>query len=401
MIANLKINTENNVLYISNFLSNFSFFSMLGILTLYFTVHCQFSLHYSGILMFFVLVFSRTGRIIFLPLFKKFQPKSVLIISAILMSAGYGILYITKIKIAMLVAFLCIGVGYGCNSVYVRTLVSSALQTNRIPTKLIYAKLSVITNLSAAIGGLVGVYVFLHLSAHYVFLYASISVLMSALIISASFVEDKVLLNNISMFMAICFIFKRENILSVFLMTILSWALYIQIFSTFPLLINNQLHAAKFLGILYALNTIIIVFFSIPITKYLLKFTIDLYFLIIIAYLLFGIGFLFLYLLPNLITTFISMTLWTLAEILMVPALNSAISELTKESERLYLFAFNGVAMGLGEGIGMYAGTMLTGMQLASQVNQTYLYLFILAFLFLGIVIIIKNSFFLFKKQGV
>lgn len=95
------------------------------------------------------------------------------------------------------------------------------------------------------------------------------------------------------------------------------------------------------------------------------------------------------------------MTLWTLAEILMVPALNSAISDLTKETERLYLFAFNGVAMGLGEGIGIYAGTMLTGMQLASQVNQTYLYFFIVAFLFLGIVIIIKNSFFLFKKQKV
>ena len=190
---------------------------------------------------------------------------------------------------------------------------------------------------------------------------------------------------------ALLFILRTPGVSYIFMLTIFSWIMYIQLFSTLPLLINNQLAATSFLGSLYATNTMLIVFFSIPINKYLLKFDIDAYAFIIMGFIFIGFGFILLYLLPALLSAYFSVALWTLGEILIIPSLSSSLSELTKGSERLHVFAFNGVAIGLGEGVGMYLGAVLIGLQPHSQISHIYLYLSWILLFFLGIIFILKK----------
>ncbi|TAK75862.1 MAG: MFS transporter [Gammaproteobacteria bacterium] len=389
-----QIDKKSMALFLSNFLSNLSFFSMLSILALYFTQSCRFSLQFSGLFMLFVLFISRTGRIILLPFFEKYTSKSALLISALLMGIGYFILSITKIKIFMFLAFLSVGVGYGCNSVYVRSLIGAGNN----PSKLSYVKLSVVTNLSAAIGSLIAVYIFTHFSGDYVFLYSAILMLISISTTCALLQDERDHLSNINMLQAIRFIFRSPNILRMFGLTTLSWIIYVQIFSALPLFINNKLNDTKFLGSLYATNTILIVLFSVPLNKFLLRFNIHAYNFIITGYIFIGIGFLLLYLLPNLAMSYSSMIMWTFGEILIVPSLNSALSELIQGPERLHVFAFNGVAMGIGEGIGMYLGTALVGLQPISEVSYIYLYLSFIVLFFLTIAFMLKKQHFIQPK---
>jgi len=382
------------VLFSSNFFANLSFFSMLAILTLYFTNSCGFSLKFSGIFMFFVLVFSRVGRIILLPLLKHYASKTALIISALLMSIGYFIIALSKIKIVMLLAFFAMGLGYGCNSVYVRSLIGTANNTN----KLLYVQLSIVTNLSAAIGSLLAVCVFTHVGGEYVFLYSALMMLISAFIIYSKLHLEEYPISNVNMLQAIGFILRKPGVFWIFILTILSWIMYVQIFSVLPLLLNRQLGATQFLGSLYATNTAMITLFSMSINKYLLKFQMDAYQFIISGFIFIGAGFLLLYLMPIIATAYLSMVLWTLGEILIIPSLSSSLSELTRGSERLNVFAFNGVAIGLGEGVGMYLGTTLVELQPALQTSRVYLFLSLMTLIFLGVLMIFKTGH-LFKAE--
>lgn len=381
--------SRNQILFSSNFFSNLCFFSILAILALYFSVDCHFSASYSGMLMFFVVISSRMGRVILLPFLKEYKAKTALLISSILMCVGYFALYFSKIKWLMFIAFFILGVGYGCNSVYVRSFVGISTSSSN-KTKLSYVNLSVLTNLSAALGALLAVYIFSYIGGEYVFLYASVLMLISAYIIYLYFECEESQNTTMKMRHALLFIWRTPGVSYIFIATILSWVMYIQLFSALPLLINNQLAVTPFLGSLYATNTMLIVFFSAPINKYLLRFEIDVYTFIIIGFIFIGCGFILLYLLPTLLSAYFSVALWTLGEILIIPSLNSSLSELTKGAERLHVFAFNGVAIGLGEGAGMYIGTMLTGLQPASQISHIYLYLSWILLFFLGIILILK-----------
>ena len=383
------MNNKNSILFASNFFSNLCFFSMLAILALYFSVNCKFSASFSGVLMFFVVLSSRAGRIILLPFLKEYETKTSLLISAILMSLGYFVLYLSKIKGLMFIAFFILGVGYGCNSVYVRSLI--AISANTKTNKLSYVNLSVVTNLSAAIGALLAVCVFTKISGEYVFLYSSILMLISACIIYALYDHEEIQISTMRMLQALLFILRTPGVSRIFILTILSWIMCIQLFSVLPLLINNQLAATSFLGSLYAINTLIIVLLSVPINKYLLKFDIDANAFIMIGFLFIGSGFILLYLMPMLLTAYLSVILWTVGEILIIPSLNSSLSELTKGSERLHVFAFNGVAIGFGEGIGMYLGATLAELQPTSQISHIYLYLSWIALFFVGVVFIFKG----------
>lgn len=381
-----QMDKKSFCLFSSNFLSNLSFFSMLAILTLYFTQSCGFSLRFSGLFMLCILIFSRAGRILLLPFLKNCTAKIALIISQILMCMSYFILYLTKIKIIMLIGFLVMGMGYGCHSVYVRSLIGMS-------SKLSYVQLSIFTNLSAAIGGLLAVYVFLHLAGEYVFLYSSLIMFISTLATYFLLPSEKNNSSDINMMQALRFILTSPGVLQIFILTILSWIMYVQIFSTLPLVMHNQLRATQFLGGLYATNTLMIVLFSMPLNQYLLKLQLTSYHFILSGFLFIGCGFLLLYITPAVITAYLSMILWTVGEILIIPTLNSSLSALTQGSERLHIFALNGVAIGLGEGIGMYLGTALIKFQPGFEINHVYLYLaFITLAFFLMTVALIPNN---------
>lgn len=310
----------------------------------------------------------------------------VTIISALLMSLGFFILYLTKFKFYMFLAFFIMGMGYGCNSVYVRSLIGVGKNIN----KLSYVQLSVVTNLSAAIGGLLSVCMFAKSFGGYVFLYSAILMLLSSITIFFFLKNEEDIEGGAKMLQAIYFIFTSPGVSRNFVLTILSWIAYAQIFSTLPLLVNNQLNATSFLGSLYATNTVIIVLFSMPVNRFLLKFNIRAVGFIISGFLCITIGFLLIYLVPMTITLYLSMVMWTLGEILIMPALNSSLSELTKGIERLHVFAFNGIAIGVGEGFGMYLGAALAAMCATSQISDIYLYLSIITLFFVCVAYVLN-----------
>lgn len=391
-MLNFKRDRQIYALLLANLLSNFCFFAMLAILTLYFIENCHFSFKLTGIFTLLVLVFSRAGRLFLLPLMSQFPIKQAMIFSSCLMTLSYFFLFFTQNKIGMLLSFFLLGMGYGCHSVYIRSQIGLHNTQNAAETKLRYVRLSVVTNLGGAIASLLAVAIFTRYTGKGVFFIASDLTLINTLCLYFLLQSDATHQKPFHLIEAIRFISNNNVIWRILLLTFLSWALYIQMYSSLPLLTHYQLHTTAFLGGLYATNAIFIVLFSTFINKYLNRYALQVFDTLLIAFACMGAGFLCLFLFPSLTAAYIAIICWTLGEILFVPALNSTLSECTTGPERLQVFGVSGIVMGLGEGAGMYLGTRLTSLQPMTQINHLYLYLLILAVACIGISLLIKKG---------
>lgn len=373
-----ELRKNSIVLLSSSFFSNLTFFSMLSILALYLTKECSFSVRATGVLMLLVLLFSRIGRILLLPLLKKCPAKKSLILSTLMMAIGYFILYITKQPVFMVSAFFIMGIGYGCNSVYVRSLISNHDGKN----KFVYVQLSIATNMSAAVGSVLGVYIFCKSSGSWVYLSSAITMLVSTSLTYLFLKDEDDHRYEADLLKSLYEIIRTPGVLKLFILTIFFWVVYAQIFNTLPLFVDHQLNATSYLGSLYLVNTLIIVFFSMPINRALSKYAFSQSNYFVSGFALISIGFCLIYLVPNLVTVYSAMVVWTMSEMLFIPTLNAALAGLSSGANRLHLFTLNGISIGVGEGLAMYYGSSLVAFDPKPNVSDIYLYLSLTALLF-------------------
>lgn len=347
-----------------NGLSSFGHFSAYGLLAIYFINTVKVPIEkVSFILLFFAIVL-RASRLIFAPLIEIFSVRSALFYSMISCAFGYALLIEAKAIPIIFFALLLIGIGYGTNGLIIRSIISFVKKNNTLSG---YAALNMVTNLAAAVGPLCGT-LFMTKYPHYGLCLFSASVFaITATIIGLFPIHSYSEMDNVFCFKGLFKLFFDKNFRFVFYITIFSWFLLAQFFSLLPLYLTKGLNSSFLLGSIYLLNSTIIVLFSLPLNRWITHRSISLFWQLFFSFLLFFIGFLMLILFQNRGGFYLSILAWSFAESVMTPALNFLIIKVTQPNLRFSGFAMNGIAMGIGEGIGNFTGVTIASYCLAAQ----------------------------------
>jgi hypothetical protein len=163
------------------------------------------------------------------------------------------------------------------------------------------------------------------------------------------------------------------------LFAFLGWFLYTQSYATLPLFVSEGVHRSDLLGSVFALNAILVVVGQLPVSRLVTSLRIPSSQLVLLAFLPFALGFTILWLVPQLPTIYIAVFLWTLGEMLLMPALDTLVAEGALMEYKQTGFALNSLAVSLGEGIGNFIGVAIAGFLLQSGHLST-LYTFLACF---------------------
>jgi MFS family permease len=173
--------------------------------------------------------------------------------------------------------------------------------------------------------------------------------------------------------------------------TFLGWFLYTQYYASLPLFVSEGLHRPDLLSSLFVLNTILICV-QLPLSRMLLHFRLPTSQGVFLAFLSFSAGYVLLWLFSFWQMVYVAVVLWTLGEMLLIPALDTQVAEGALLHQRHVAFTLNSMIIGCGEGLGNLAGVSIMSWFLRSDgIQNFYLVFFLIALGATGILILSGN----------
>lgn len=362
-----------------------SYSSLSAIISVYMANSLMFSASVVGFILLFSSLTKRTARIFAAPFIDMLPNNWIMPTLCSLSIIGYIMLATFHNLWSILIALLLIGFGYGSNSTYVKSLVAE-WKTSKDSILLRYAGLNVSLNIAAAIGPLISTYIFVSIN-HRAPLYISAIILSINLLISLSLKTKHIIATpQKSMLTALKYHVKNVGLNICFLLTALTWSVYGQLYSSLPLYLSKELNAFQWFGSLLALNAIIVIALTYPITHLLDKYAIKSSLILALGFTIYLIGFMLIGIFHNIYFVTAATILWTLAEIIMIPALSVLLIRYTPGELRVGIFGWNAVAVGLGEGGGQMIGVKAI-MGPANSSNGAMAFLIIAAMALVGLII--------------
>ena len=381
-----------SLLIADNCFINLSHFAILSILSVYLLTVLKISPALSSLALMILTIALRMSRIVFLPLLNKISFRKALVFSFLLCIFGNSLMFLSSLT-SLYLAMILIGIGYGMINLIIKVLISD-FQNKTSSVWVRFSIFSTSLNVSAAVGPLIASYIFNNYLPPRIFQF-SIGILLLGTVTSLILPQKNFLhLQTKHWFSTIKNCLKNERLNRLMIMTIFGWFLYAQLFSTIPLLVTQKLGAPHLLGTFFALNAVMIIFWTYPLAKFLEKFGVSLERLIVFSFLFYGLGCTILVYIQNIILVYGCVAFWTLGEILLIPAVNSLVSQYSQEENRMFAFSLNAIAMGIGEGLGYLFSINLSGEAMHQDnvsFQEIYLLLTILSVLFF---IIADRSFF-------
>lgn len=300
---------------------------------------------------------SKLTRLMVSALFDKLAPHYVIALSASVISVSCLVLAITTNTTFVVLAILGFGIAYGSTSMVLRTLAGIIRDNKQRAEK--FVQLSVITNLASMVAPLACVSLYEGVSVRAPFILNAFIMLLLAFIslFKASWPK---LPPQQPWLHALKQQIRSKNIVILFILTILCWTIYSQLFSALPLYVEQQLGSAKDVGYLLSFNAILSVILASPIHKLTLRFCLSTHHIIIISLLLHALGSFFIHFSSSNHTIYFSLLIWTMGELLLIPTLQSTLAGSVDGELLVSVTAINAIAMGLGEGFGSFLGVMLT-----------------------------------------
>ncbi|MDU9037066.1 hypothetical protein NHG95_28450 [Pseudomonas corrugata] len=146
---------------------------------------------------------------------------------------------------------------------------------------------------------------------------------------------------------------------------------YAQINSALPLAVNENL-GGVYLGGVYAINSICVICFSLWINQKIEVVFSSFFSKIVLGLMVFGLAFFILWVGVSIYNFVLAISIFTVAEIITLPALSEAVAISTPAHQKSLAFTFSSIATSVGEGVGMFVGTFLMGYQ---QLDMAYVFL--------------------------
>lgn len=365
-----------------NMLSNLGLFSIYALLSVYFLTVLKYSPLLTSYLLLFSTLSLRLARVVFAPVINLLGIRQSFIYSLGLCALGYILMGLSTSPWLIMVCLILVGTGYGANSLLIK-VITATLSQSQDSYFLKYAKMGVATNIGAAAGPLIGNYLMIHQPAGYTCFFSAAVFLIGTIIAAVfpvTFPETKP--QKISM-KEIVTHFKLKTLRMPVILAIFGWFLYAQFFTSLPIFVSKGLMKENMLGTLFFINASIVILGSVPLSQLAIKVLKNETMIVACSFILFAIGFLALGSFYYLSTAYFAIVIWTVAEILLIPALSALVAKTSQEEHRTVSFAINAVAMGIGEGAGNFFGTYLSkfGLHFGAW-NITFLSLMVIAILF-------------------
>ncbi len=248
------------------------------------------------------------------------------------------------------------GVAYGTNSILIRSIVGSEEQSSIRAEWFVH--LSVLTNIASLFGPLIALYSYSNISPKMPFFMAFVAMILFA-IYTFSARRSFILPHAQKSWTAALIAQKKDiRIYHFFALTVLSWGIYSQLFTSLTIKIN-QLSSPQQVGNFLSFNAGLCIIFAPLLQKIINQKSVSPFSVICASLLFHSIGFMLMHFSENLIELYGSMAVWTLGEFLLIPTLQSSLSGMVDKGILVSVLAINSIAMGMGEGIGGFVGIFL------------------------------------------
>lgn len=347
------------VICIDYLIIHFGYFSTLPIFAILLTQK-DYTVDQVAIAAFVFIAALRSGRFFLGPFLDGIQPKTIIITGVFF--AGFSFLLIGFVNsYPLLLLCLClIGLGQSANGLAGKSVLSTL--GSRDGNALHYfSTLNVFVNISAVFGPLFGTYlltngyqdhVFQITGAFYVFTGIIILFLFRKVDISESQAA------GFSFFKRYKTVLTDRKYVQFLFVNAVGWFCYAQLFMALPYFVSLRYGLENKMGLLYALNAVLIIAFQMIVSSLIKKYlpagkenT-----LLLFAYMLFGLSFLSATAYPSFYVLFGTVILFTLAEMIFTPSVDTIVSNLAKSDQRMTYFSFLGLSTAIGEGLGSFVG---------------------------------------------
>ncbi|MCI5072671.1 MFS transporter [bacterium] len=340
---------------------HFGHFAIKAILAIYLLYKLEFtSAQTTSVIIFFTSA-SRLSRIIFPKIILMFSANILAPILQLICAAGYFIGAYTTSYLGMLMLVTLIGSCYGLNALLVKTISGNLKKDGSKKLIFLYTYLNIAVNVAAAIGPLIGNYLYLNFNAHWVFIFSSITHFLSAIV--AIFFPKNSHSNNTNQSSFLRGMTKAildPSLRLVWLHIAIVYVFMSQFHTLVPLYLKSFLNRVDLIGPTYTVNAAIVILLQVPIHKYFVRKNISVHLAMFIGFFLFLIGSALLLFSQYISVFFIVIAIWTVAEVICLPCLETIIGEQKDTNYRAISFAAMGLVMAMGEGIGNYFGVGLS-----------------------------------------
>jgi MFS family permease len=348
--------------------TNIAHYTGLAILSVHLATALAFSPREIAIVMIATSVGLRFMRLVLAPFADRATPSRLIPLANVISLLGYlGMCFATDVWLVAFCMF-AVGTGYGLNGMLVTTLASyanphanpSAGQKNFS----IYVLMNICSNLAAAIAPVIANWLRLDIGAQSPFIFA-VAVMALTLTISSRITPDTPsAYRDVRFREAVGPLLRQKQFWLALSMVAAGWAIYTQKYAATPLFVNSFLDRPTLVGLMVTLNSLIILFASLPLTHYIREHGFSPRIVLAVSFALYALAYMLIGFWPSLTILWLALPLWSVAEALLIPQLNSMISEFTQPENRLAGFSLSAVAMGVGEGIGNAVGAALMAITL-------------------------------------
>lgn len=364
--------------------SNFGQFAVLTTLSIYLVRILDLSPGQAAWLMLLSILPFNLTQLFLTSLLNRFPARLTILASSGLSCLGYLGLMVAKETLVIATLLTLVGTGYGTNALAVKALAAHA-DNVETSTLLRYALLNTGLNIAAALGPILGSALFLYWQPRGVFLLASVACGTAFLITLSMPSTGLGTFEKRDWMLGLRLSTGLPALRQAMLFTAIGFFLYTQFYAILPLFVSASLGVPHLLGTFFGLNSVLIVVGQLPLSKLTMRRCIQAPHLVQAAYLAFACGFALMWLWPFWQVVYGAVILWTLAEMMLMPALDVLVAEHAPPEYRIMAFALKGVAIGVGEGLGNLVGVWLAGLLL--QAGAMYHLYGLLALMSMGAVV--------------
>lgn len=246
-------------------------------------------------------------------------------IGVILRIASFIILFLSDHSLLILLASALLGFGTACTIPNIKSTLIVLGEEKQNKIELLAAR-NIVLNVSVSLGPLVGALLF---EINYKWVISLILAIHFFILLLLFFIVNSVkneTQNKNFNFKNIFSIFNNKNLVKILLLSIPFFMMFNQVTFILPIYINDVLKDSTFIGILFTINAIFVIFFQAPILKKMLSYQTEENTLII-SMLIISIAFLLLAVSYNYLLFTLFIILFSLSEILYTPILDKISSD--------------------------------------------------------------------------
>jgi len=324
-----------------------------------------FSLPEVATAMFTLSLAFRSGHFFTGPFVDSTNVKTCLVIGVFLTGLSFWTMAYVNTLPLLIACIILAGCGHSTNALASKSFVSNF--GGKDGNSLIYfSTINVFVNAAAAVGSLLGSYLLASKLTSHIFQIVAAFYVVAGVIVLLMLQQAKNFersLKRVEFWNGYRKVLSDQGYLKFLSFNFVGWFCYTQMFTALPYFASIRYGMDDKLGLLYMLNALMIILLQLPVSVYMNKLlpqgkeTHQFFF----AYLLFSLAFLIAGVYQSFIVLFLIIILFTLAEMLFTPLVDTMVCNYTKAGLNTTYFSVLGISKALGEGFGSYFGLRLLG----------------------------------------